>query len=120
METLTQSLRDIGMLVLGGVVTWFVTHWRPRQIRSDMHDEYQNKTIEIQGRTLADAWAMIEKQDGRIRDMEKRYENVFAYLLANIDHMMDHDLRPLPVPDNLKSDPELIRLVNRMKDRNEL
>lgn len=71
------------------------------------------------GQTLAEAWKRLDELDSKLQEINHKYQVVFSYLLANLDHMNRNGLHPLPIPDELKNDPELIRLVNQMSEKDE-
>lgn len=52
----------------------------PKQVREDEHDKHQTETIEIQGRTLADAWKRIEQLEARDAEKQKTINDLVKKL----------------------------------------
>jgi len=110
----TQTIREILMLVGGGISGWIITNLRPKQVREDEHDKSQNATLEIQGRTLEGAWTMIEKlqaqifkQDQKIRELDNEIVKYSRALNRSIKFIAEN-LPGVDVPDFLKdTDPNI-------------
>jgi len=57
-DEIKQVIRELLLMLGGGLSGWLITNIRPKQVREDEHDKSQNATIEIQGRTLEGAWVI--------------------------------------------------------------
>lgn len=59
------------------------------------------------------------KERGELRkklsEFEAKYRAMFQYLLALLEHMRKHDLKPPYPPKELESDPEIMRFVKGVK-----
>lgn len=117
-------------LGLGGILAEIVKRWQPPKIRQAELERMRSESDALDMKILIDlrtqvAGLVVENSElrDRIRKLEnvqedegRKYNLIFAYLVANIDRMIESGVHPVPVPNELKTDPELIRLVNRMKD----
>lgn len=63
----------------------------------------QANTIESQGRSLDDAWEEIDK-------LKKRLSVTTVYLVQLIESHRANGIKPPEPPDEMKSDPEIIKL----------
>jgi len=114
--------KAILMMIIGGGITWRVQHWQPRQVREDEHDKNQNATIEIQGRTLADAWRRIEEQEqkittlqGDMRHLIIKHNALWNWVIRFVEIFYENGLEIPTVPAELQTDPEVERLLKLKK-----
>ena len=113
-DELKQILYNIGAWA-GGIISAFVIqHYRPKQVREDEHDKNQVATIETQGRTLADAWKMIESQQVEIkhlRDKVRELDNElikYSRALYRSNKFIREHMPNIEVPDFLlDTDPNI-------------
>lgn len=114
MDEKVQYIREVVMLVVGSIATWLITNIRPKQVKEDEHDKSQNQTIEIQGRTLAGAWDMIEKlqkhsisQDAKIKELDDALVK-YTRALNRAYRFIGEHVRGVQVPDFLlDTDPNI-------------
>lgn len=120
-DDIRQFFMDVMKVGAGGLITWMVANWRPRQQRIDTHDESQNKTIESQGRTLAEAWTMIERLEEKQRKSNERqdwlegelrkYVNAYARAVRYIRDKLPNE----EIPDFLTESNSRIKKAGEIK-----
>lgn len=111
-----QLLKDVLMLLVGGLMGFVSQHWRRPQVVKDEHDDYQNKTIQTQGKTLSDAFNEIEELRSLYRQSERRQKVQWVYIINLLEGYRDHGMTPPEPPDELKTDPEIIRFMSKGKN----
>jgi hypothetical protein len=77
----------------------------------------QAVTIQTQGKTLSDAFDEIAELRKDFRDLNKRYQVTWGYMIALVEGYHQHNLLPPEPPEELQTDPELMRLINSIKKR---
>lgn len=112
-DDLRQFIRDIFVLLFGSVSGFVIQHWRRRQEVRDVHDDFQNKTIQTQGKTLADAFDEIEELRKLYRTSERRQKIQWAYIIRMLEDYRIRGLDAPEPPEELKTDPDIIRLTKR-------
>lgn len=115
-DTRLSLLKDILMLVLGGALGFISQHWKRPQVVRDEHEDYQNKTIETQGRTLSDAFDEINDLRTLYRQSERRQKVQWVYIIKLLEGYRENGLIPPEPPEELKTDPEIIRFINKGKN----
>lgn len=80
--------------------------------RDEEMESMQSHISSLQAQINLDA---IERTDLRkkLSDIDVKYRVLFQYLYASVEHMIKNNVKPLPVPKELESNPELMRLLNK-------
>ena len=100
-----QFLRDVGIVLLGIVGGWLTRRWRtPFEKRVGQLDLVSklSKELHMTNDELLEAFASIRKS-------KKQYALLIGYLIETLEHMRMHGVKPLPLPAELDTDPELMR-----------
>lgn len=111
-----QLLKDLIVLLVGGVIGFISQHWRRPQVARDEHEDYQNKTIQTQGKTLSDAFNEIDELRTMYRQSERRQKVQWVYIIKLLEGYREKGMVPPEPPDELKTDPEIIRFINQAKN----
>lgn len=111
-----QLLKDLLMLLVGGLMGFVSQHFRRPQVVKDEHEDYQNKTIQTQGKTLSDAFNEIEDLRALYRQSERRQKVQWVYIIKLLEGYREKGMTPPEPPDELKTDPEIIRFINKGKN----
>lgn len=100
-EAVTLSIVSlIGTTILGGF-TFVVNVYRIRA----------NAELQKLKDAVCDQQGEINKLKDANVTLTKNNRALWSYLVSNIEHMWRKNVKPLPLPDELASDPELSRLV---------
>ena len=110
-----QLFKDLVVLIVGGVIGFVSQHWRRPQVMKDEHEDYQNKTIQLQGKTLSDAFNEIDELRSLYRQSERRQKVQWVYIIKLLEGYLENGMVPPEPPDELKTDPEIIRFINKGK-----
>jgi hypothetical protein len=104
-------------LLLGGIITWFTTRYKPRIERTSDHAEQQQKLIEGQTKTLKDAFDEIDEMRTQQRKTDKYIKAQWVYIIRLLEEYVRLGLVPPRPPKDLESDPEIIRLISIVHDK---
>jgi hypothetical protein len=113
-----QILRDLLTMFFGGAITFAIQHYRSRQDKKDAHADRQAETIAKQGKTLSDAFDEIDELRDEQRKSDRRQRITWVYMIQLIEGYGRHGLTPDAPPKELETDPELMRLLHVIKERN--
>lgn len=69
------------------------------------------------GKSLSELWDRYETLDKQFTTIDKRLSITLVYMVELIENHRRHGLTPPPPPDELKSDPDIIRLFETYKKR---
>lgn len=100
----------LGLVSLSGILsTAYLTRKIPASQKADV--------IQVQGKTLSDAFNEINELRGELRKSERLQKIQWTYILRLIEEYRDHDLIPPAPPKELETDPEIVRLITEIKER---
>jgi hypothetical protein len=114
-EEFRQTLKDILLVVIGSAAGFLTQHYRRPQAVNDEHGRYQTETIESQGKTLADAFDQIHELRELYRSSERMQKVQWVYILRLLEELNTHGIQAPEPPDELKTDPAILRLVRKFK-----
>jgi len=124
MEDINQFIRDVAILILGGVSTFIVTHWKRPQEKKDEHSitqqriiEGQSKTLADTGKTLSDAFNEIEDLRKAMHESDRRNRITWGYMIVLVEGYKEYGIIPPAPPKELETDPELMRLIKSIKEK---
>ena len=100
-EAVTLSIVSlIGTVVIGGF-TFVVNLYRIKA----------NAELQLLQETVCKQQGEIDALKDANAKLIKNYRSLWMWTLALLEHMKKKNVKPLPPPDDLKSDPELARSV---------
>jgi len=122
-----ESLRDLWQnefikwsvtTVIAGLFAYFLRRLETREsVQKDQATTIQilAKELKISVEDLTSALQDAGKWRDEVTNLKKLYGVFMGYFLANVEHMRKHGINPLPPPEELKSDPMIIKFVLRKK-----
>jgi len=87
-----------------------------RLIRDEQLVQVESQVSALQSQVNKDA---KERADLRMKlsEFEVKYRAMWQWLLALLELMKKHDITPIDPPDELKSDPDIMRIVQDVKGK---
>lgn len=112
---------------IAGIITALIVMWGSRKTNMAVAENTQMQTLSALlkglGVTVEDllgAYQKIGEQAQKITAMEtdfaafkKKYGWIMGYFLANVEHMRRKGIEPLDPPEELKSDPDIVRIFGK-------
>lgn len=106
-----QLLNDILFVFIGVVGAWLTRRWRTPHEKATQNTELLGKLAKELDTTTDE---LIESFKERRKD-KRTIELLIGYLIQTYEHMARHGLKPLPLPVELESDPELVKFFVKKK-----
>lgn len=85
-----------------------------RDARGEQLESLEARVAALNAQTDKDARDRDELRR-KVSDFEKHNRVLWKYLIALIEQLKRHDIKPVAPPDELKSDPEIMRLFVDMR-----
>lgn len=108
MNDWTSDLRAVVIGILGG---WLTRAWLTPREKQVAHLEIISRLsaeLNMTNDELVEAFQSIRK-------MKKQYAVLVGYLVGTLEVMKKHGINPLPLPDELETDPDLLRFFRSGK-----
>lgn len=80
--------------------------------RDEQLKEMEAKQTALQVQIDADTRDRADLRN-KLAEFDVRYRVLFRYLLANLEHMNKHGVDPVTPPDELKGDPDIVKLTTK-------
>lgn len=81
-----------------------------RKERDEQLEALQAQISALQAQIDVDARERADLR-AKLADIDVKYRALWKYLIAQLELMKKHDVKPAPPPDELKDDPEIVRLL---------
>ncbi len=87
-----------------------VEYEQKREERDELFEGMQAQIAALQAQIDADARERADLRQ-KLSDLDVKYRALWKYLIAQLELMKQHNVKPAPAPDELKDDPEIVRLL---------